>query len=152
MKPNQKEGRIVEVLWSYGGQGAVISGLVSLVGTVATSLLGGWDQTLQTLLLFMGMDFLLGVLAAAKKGELDSKVAFWGGVNKLAVLCFVAVGVMLDGILPLSQPYMRTAVMFFYIAREGLSLIENYGKLGGELPSFLRTVLIQLKENNDLKQ
>ncbi len=137
------------VLWSYGSTGAALSSAVSAVGTALMTLVGGWDQPLKALLLFMALDFVLGVLAAAKHGEVDSKVAFWGGVNKLAVLCFVMVGVMLDGTLPLSQPYCRTAVIFFYIAREGLSLIENYGKLGGELPAFLRSMLAQMKEQYD---
>ncbi len=134
------------LFWNYGRAGARISGLVSAMGTGAVALLGGWDRPLKALLLFMVMDFLLGVLAAAKGKELDSKAAFWGGVNKLAVLCFVAVGVVLDGLLPLEEPYLRTAVIFFYMAREGLSLMENYGKLGGELPPVLREVLLQLKE------
>ena len=137
------------VLWSYGSEGAVVSGVVSAAGIAFVSLAGGWDQPLKALLLFMLLDFILGVLAAIKRAELNSKVAFWGGVNKLAVLCFVMVGVMLDQTLPLSQPYCRTAVIFFYIAREGLSLLENYGKLGGELPSFLHNILAQMKEQYD---
>ena len=137
------------VLWSYGTEGAALSGVVSAVGTTVLSLIGGWDQPLKALLLFMLLDFVLGVLAAAKQGEVDSKVAFWGGVNKLAVLCFVMVGVMLDGTLPLEEPYCRTAVIFFYLGREGLSLIENYGKLGGELPTFLRSMLAQMKDQYD---
>ena len=137
------------VLWSYGEEGAALSGAVSAAGTLLVALLGGWDQPLKALLLFMALDFVLGVLAAAKNGEVDSKVAFWGGVNKLAVLCFVMVGVMLDCTLPISQPYCRTAVIFFYMAREGLSLIENYGKLGGELPTFLRSMLAQMKDQYD---
>ena len=137
------------VLWSYGREGAALSGVVSAVGTAVLSLVGGWDQPLKALLLFMLLDFILGVLAAAKHGEVDSKIAFWGGVNKLEVLCFVMVGVMLDGTLPLDEPYCRTAVIFFYMAREGLSLIENYGKLGGELPAFLCSMLAQMKNQYD---
>lgn len=64
------------------------------------------------------------------------------------MLCFVAVGVVLDGILPLEQPYCRTAIVFFYVGREGLSMIENYGRLGGQLPGFLREILAQLQEQN----
>ncbi len=139
----------MNVLWSYGKEGAAVSGVVSAVGTALVALMGGWDRPLKALLLFMAMDFALGVLAAAKNGRLDSKVAFWGGVNKIVVLCFVAVGVVLDGVLPLSEPYCRTAIIFFYIAREGLSLIENYGKLGGELPAFLKEILAQMKNQND---
>ena len=148
----KKECERLKILWTYGSKGAVISGAVSAVGTALVAMLGGWDQPLKALLLFMVMDFVLGVLAAVKRGELDSKVSFWGGINKLLLLCFVAVGVVLDSILPLEEPYCRTAVIFFYIGREGLSMVENYGKLGGVLPEFLRNVLAQLKENNDERQ
>lgn len=138
----------MELLWNYGVRGAALSSAVSLIGTGAMALFGGWDKPLKGLLLFMGMDFVLGVLAAMKNKELDSTVAFWGGINKLVVLSLVAVGVVLDGVLPLSEPYCRTGIIFFYIAREGLSLIENYGKLGGELPNFLKEMLAQLKESH----
>ena len=139
----------MKILWTYGGKGAAISGVISLAGTALSALVGGWDQPLKALLLFMFLDFILGVLAAAKHGELDSKISFWGGINKLLLLCFVAVGVVLDGILPLEEPYCRTGVIFFYIGREGLSMVENYGKLGGVMPAFLRGLLAQLKESND---
>ncbi len=137
------------IVWSYGTKGIELSSVVSVIGTGAVALFGGWDKPLKGLLIFMAMDFALGVLAAMKNGELNSKVAFWGGVNKLVVLSFVAVGVVLDGVLPLSEPYCRTSIIFFYIAREGLSLIENYGKLGGELPNFLREMLAQMKDTHD---
>jgi len=141
----------MNVLWSYGGGGACVSGMLSAVGTALVSFLGGWDKPLKALLLFMVMDFVMGVLAAVKNAELDSKVSFWGGINKILVLCFVAVGVMLDGILPIEEPYCRTAIIFFYIGREGLSLVENYGKLGGRLPAFLSRVLAQMQDENNEK-
>lgn len=151
MKKQKKGGnrRLENVIWSYGKVGAVISTAVSALGTAAVGLFGGWDKALQTLIFFMVMDFVLGTLAAMKNGELSSKTAFWGGVNKLIVLCLVAVGVMLDGVLPLREPYCRTAVICFYIGREGLSLLENYGKLGGEMPEFLRRLLAQMKDYGD---
>lgn len=139
----------INVLWSYGSLGAAIGSATATIGTALVALFGGWDQPLKALLLFMVMDFIMGVLAAIHNKELDSKAALWGGVNKIAVLCFVAMGVMLDGILPISEPYCRTAIIFFYIAREGLSLIENYGKMGGELPSFLCEILAQMKDRGD---
>ena len=137
----------MNILWTYGSKGALISGAVSAIGTTLVAFLGGWDQPLKALMLFMLMDFIMGVLAAVKNKVLDSKVSFWGGINKLLLLCFVAVGVMLDGVLPLDSPYCRTAVIFFYIGREGLSMVENYGKLGGVMPVFLQELLVQLKDN-----
>lgn len=143
------KAKMDNALWSYGGVGAAISGGTSAAGTFITALVGGWDYSLRLLVLCMAIDFGLGILSAIKSQTMDSKVAFWGGVNKIIVLAFVAVGVLLDGVLPLSEPYCRTAIIFFYIGREGLSCAENYGKLGGAMPAFLTNILVQLKDRGD---
>ena len=143
------DGTAQDLLWSYGPMGAKISGAVAAVGTLLTRAMGGWDAPLKGLCAFMVLDFALGILCAIKAGNLDSRIMFWGGVNKLLVLAFVAVGVVLDAILGLPDPWCRTAVVFFYIGREGLSLVENYGKLGGRLPSFLSKILQQLQDTAD---
>lgn len=62
------------LMWNYGKTGAVISGAVSAVGTAAAALLGGWDRALQGLLLFMALDFALGVLAAVKNRGRTAKL------------------------------------------------------------------------------
>ncbi len=151
MEKTKKKGveQMKEVCWSYGGTGAAISGAAAAIGTWITARLGGWDEALMLLVGCMALDFAIGFLAAGKNGELNSKAAFWGGVNKIVVLCLVAVGVGLDNFLPLEQPFVRTAVVCFYIGREGLSLLENYGKLGGHLPQFLKNLLAQLKDYGD---
>lgn len=139
-----------QVVWNYGEKGAEVSAVVAVAGTFLTGLVGGWDKLLQVLLLMMLVDYITGLLAAKKNKNIDSKVMLWGGVNKILVLCLVAVGVGLDGILPLSEPYIRTAVIWFYIGREGLSLVENYGKISGEkTPQFLVNLLVQLQTKGD---
>ena len=140
----------MNLIWNYGEIGAKISMGVGTVGTLLTALLGGWDLALKLLCYMMVMDFLLGILAAAKQGKIDSKVMFWGGVNKLLVLAFVALGQRLDGALALEEPYIRTAVIWFYCGREGLSLVENYGKLGGPVPEFLSKLLSQIGEKSQV--
>ena len=146
---NQLLTQARDLVWSYGARCARWSALLSAAATVVTQWLGGWDQALQALCVFMVLDFLLGVTAAVKAQELDSRVMFWGGVNKLLILVFVAVGARLDLLLAPGEPFCRTAVVYFYIGREGLSLAENYGKLGGRLPQFLTQVLRQLQESGD---
>ena len=140
----------MNLVWSYGEPGARISLIVGVLGTFSNFLLGGWDLALKLLCYMMVMDFLLGILAAAKQGKIDSKVMFWGGVNKLLVLAFVALGQRLDGALALEEPYIRTAVIWFYCGREGLSLVENYGKLGGPVPEFLSKLLSQIGEKSQI--
>lgn len=133
------------LVWNYGNEGVALSGVLAVVGTLVNGWLGGFDQMVQALIAFMAVDFVLGILAAAKGKKVDSRVMFWGGVNKLLVLVFVGVGVILDGLVGTPEPYIRTAVIWFYVGREGLSIVENYGKMGMPLPPFIGTVLEQLK-------
>ncbi|MEG2143942.1 MAG: phage holin family protein [Oscillospiraceae bacterium] len=140
------------LFWNYGADGAEISGAAAILGTFATAVLGGWDKPLHLLLVLIGADFILGFLAAAKEGKVNSKVMLWGGVNKLLVLLLVAVSASLDNVLPLAEPYVRTGVVFFYCGREGLSLVENYGKMGLPLPEFLVKLLEQLNDSKESKK
>lgn len=135
--------------WNYGVEGMTFSGILAIVGSLLNYFFGGWDSLLGALCIFMASDFVVGFLAAAKRGELDSNIMLWGGVNKLLVLVLVAVGTVLDGVLPIAQPYVRTAVIWFYIGREGISLVENYGKMGQKLPDFLANLLVSLQKHTD---
>lgn len=137
------------LLWNYGELGAKISAMIAAAGTAANLVFGGWDRMIQALLAAMAIDFLLGILSAVKSGTVNSHTMFWGGVNKILVLVFVAFGVVLDGALGLSEPYIRTVVIWFYLGREGLSIVENYGKMGLPLPSVVVGILEQLKEKGD---
>lgn len=134
---------------AYGRWGARCSAIFALVGTGLSALLGGWDGPVQALLFFMAFDFLSGFAAACKEGSVNSQVMLWGGVGKVMVLALVAAGVVLDQLLGLSEPYCRMAVIWFYIGREGLSILENYGRLDLPLPSFFTDLLEQLQERGD---
>ena len=115
MNQQKKKGvekKMKEACWSYGGMGAAISGGVAAIGTWITARLGGWDEALMILVGCMALDFAIGVLAAGKNGQLNSKIAFWGGVNKIVVLFLVAVGVGLDRFLPLKELLHRPGGAF----------------------------------------
>lgn len=135
--------------WNYGEMGAGLSATLAVIGTFITSALGGWDIMVQTLLWFMVADFAIGFIAAMKLKKVDSQVMLWGGVNKVLVFVIVALATRLDILLALQNPYIRTAVIWFYIGREGLSLVENYGKIGLPLPIFIKTMLKQIAEQAD---
>ena len=135
---------------AYGRWGARYSAIFALVGTGLSALLGGWDGPVQALLFFMAFDFLSGFAAACKEGSVNSQVMLWGGVGKVMVLALVAAGVVLDQLLGLSDPYCRMAVIWFYIGREGLSILENYGRLDLPLPSFFTDLLQQLQNRGDV--
>ena len=131
---------------NYGSFGLRVSSCFAAAGTALNWLLGGWDLMVQALIAFVALDFVLGFAAGVKNHTPDSQVMFWGGVNKVLVLGLVGVGVVLDSLLGAGEPYIRTAVIWFYIARELLSILENYGKLGNNIPPILKTVLAQLQD------
>jgi len=117
-------------------------------GTMASMWLGGWDVALQALVTFMVVDYLTGVLAAIKQRRLNSEVMFWGGLRKGIILLVVAIAVILDRLVGNEDPIFRTLAIYFYVAREGLSILENLGLLGVPLPDFLHRVLEQLNDKN----
>lgn len=109
----------MNIFWNYGGKGAGISAAVAAAGTFLAGFLGGWDFMMIALLWAMGLDVLLGLLCAIKVRNVDSQVMLWGGINKVLVLLFVAFGVVMDRALSFENPYIRTAIICFYLGREG---------------------------------
>lgn len=134
---------------SYGRWGARFSASVAMIGTGLSALLGGWDGPVKALVFFMAFDFLSGFAAACRERQADSSVMLWGGVGKVMVLGLVAAGTVLDRLLGLAEPCCRLAVIWFYIGREGLSVLENYGRLGLPLPGFLEGMLRQLQQKGE---
>jgi toxin secretion/phage lysis holin len=107
-------------------------------------ILGGLDGFLYALLAFVIIDYVSGVMCAAVEKKLSSEVGFRGIFKKVLIFCMVAVGHMLDIYIIGTGSTLRTAVIFFYIANEGLSLLENTTRLGLPVPQKLQDVLAQL--------
>lgn len=109
-------------------------------------MLGGMDGFLYALIAFVVIDYLTGIMASILEQNLSSEVGFRGIFKK--VLTFVLVGVahIIDYYLIGSGSAIRTAVIFFYISNEGISILENTAKIGLPIPDKLRNVLEQLKE------
>lgn len=124
------------------------------VGSLIAAELGGWDAVLKALIIFLAADFLLGLAAAAlfqrspksKNGALDSRACFQGLVRKLTVLLFVWLGATLDRLL--GAAYLRTAVCLFFIANEGLSILENTALIGVPWPPAIQNALEVLKDQS----
>lgn len=106
--------------------------------------LGGADEILTALLVLIVIDYFSGVLGAALHGELKSKVGFRGITKKVFILFLVAAAHVIDGIVGTNAMF-REAVIFFFIANELLSLIENAGKIGLPVPSILEKAVDSLK-------
>lgn len=127
-----------------------LGGVVAAFGTAIAALLGGWDITLQILLYAMAFDYVTGFLAAAKEKRIDSDIMLWGGVRKVVVLGVIGLCVQLDALFGYETPVLRAASFYFYIGREGLSIIENLGKLNVLVPDVVKDRLQQLKGNKDI--
>ncbi len=124
-----------------------------ITGTVATMLvyfLGGWDVALELLILIVVLDYVTGICKAIYNKELNSEVGLKGIVKKLGYFIVVAVAVTLDKITG-NTGAIRTLVIYFFVANEGLSILENWGGMGLPLPQHLTELLEQLKNDNDPK-
>ncbi len=125
----------------------IFSSAVAIFGSAVNYLWGGWDMALRTLLLFMALDYILGLICGTKDKKLSSNTAFRGIFKKITLLIVVAVAVSLDNVTN-ADGLIRGLVLFFYIALEGISILENAARMGVPIPEKLKDVLVQLKEGN----
>ncbi|NTX58887.1 phage holin family protein, partial [Myxococcus sp. CA039A] len=95
--------------------------------------------------------YISGLLGAVKTKTVNSEIMFWGGVRKVVILAVVALAVMLDQLVGNDAPVFRTLALYFYVGREGLSIVENLGILAVPLPGFVGKVLAQLQEKGEQK-
>ncbi len=125
----------------------------NLIQTVFT-ILGGWlgyflggcDGLLIALIVFITIDYITGVLCAINAHKLSSEVGFSGIAKKVCILILVGMAQILDGIVFGQTGVLRTAVIFYYLSNEGISILENAGLLGLPIPEKLKDVLAQLHE------
>jgi len=108
--------------------------------------LGGCDGLLYALIAFVVVDYVTGVMCAVVDKKLSSAVGFRGIFKKVLIFLLVGVANILDAQVIGTGSVLRTAVIFFYISNEGLSLIENAGHLGLPIPEKLKAVLEQLHD------
>lgn len=108
--------------------------------------LGGCDGLLYALLAFVVLDYITGVMCAVTDKKLSSAVGFKGICRKVLIFALVGIGHLLDTQVIGTGSVLRTAVIFFYISNEGLSLVENAAYLGLPIPSKLHKVLEQLHD------
>ena len=108
--------------------------------------LGGWDGALYALVTFITVDYVTGVMCAISDRRLSSEVGFRGICRKVIILALVGVGSILDRNVVGSGSVLRTAVIFYYLSNEGISILENASRLGLPVPPKIKKVLEQLKE------
>lgn len=122
--------------------------LVIAIGTGFTWLFGAWDIPLVVLIVFMVLDYITGLTRGYINKELSSDVGLKGIARKGVIFIVLIVAVMLDRLLNTGTWVFRTLTCYFYIANEGISLLENAVALGAPVPEKLKDALAQLKEGN----
>ncbi len=115
------------------------------IGGVVGWYLGGLDGFLYVLIAFVAVDYITGVLRAISERQLSSRIGAKGITKKVAIFLVVGIGHLIDAyLLGTDGAILRTAVIFFYISNEGISLLENATAIGLPVPEKLKQVLAQL--------
>lgn len=108
--------------------------------------LGGLDGLLYALVAFVVLDYITGVMLAALEKKLSSDIGFKGIFRKLLIFALVGIGHIIDCHIIEKGGAVRTAVIFFYLSNEGLSILENSALIGLPVPEKLKGILLELKE------
>ena len=114
--------------------------------------LGGCDGLLYALLVFVALDYITGIMCAVVDKKLDSRVGFKGIFRKVLIFALVGVGHLLDTYIIGTGSVLRTAIIFFYLSNEGVSLVENAAYLGLPIPVKLKLVLEQLHDRAEKEE
>ena len=115
------------------------------LGTVLIYIFGGLDIALQCLLMVIVIDYITGLIKSYKNSKLNSKIGIKGLLKKIGILCLVALSVVIDRLTG-DTGYVRTMIIYYLVANEGLSILENLGEIGIIVPEFLKKRLEQLKD------
>ncbi len=111
--------------------------------------LGGSDGLIYALLVFVIIDYITGVMCAIADKKLSSEVGFKGISRKVLIFLLVGIANILDVQVIGTGSVLRTAVIFFYISNEGISLLENAGHLGLPIPKKMMDILEQLHDRSE---
>lgn len=118
--------------------------IFGIIGGAIVSFLGGWDGLAITLIAFMGLDYITGILKAIYNKKLSSEIGVKGIIKKVLILITVGITVLLEN--NMGIPAIREMVMMFFIANEGISLLENIAQMGIKFPDKLKEILLQIRE------
>ncbi|QEY33745.1 phage holin family protein [Caproiciproducens galactitolivorans] len=130
----------------------------SAAGAVLAKALGGWDESLQVLITFMAVDYVLGIIIAlvwksspkTEDGSFESNASLKGLFRKGGILAIVYMAVQID-MLAGNSSYIRNTVILFFIANEGFSIIENLGIMGLPMPEVIKNAFAAIKKQSEQK-
>lgn len=133
----------METIWNW------LRVLVATIGAGLGYFLGTVDGFLYALIAFVVLDYITGIMCAITDKKLSSSVGFRGIFRKVLIFAMVGIGHILDRNILGGGDALRTAVIFFYCANEGLSILENAGHLGLPIPEKLKDILEQLHKRSE---
>ena len=128
-------------------KGNVLMGIIGVVGSTVSAMFGGWDSALTTLIIFMAIDYIAGLIVAGvfknstktETGALESRAGWKGLCKKGATLLVVLVACRLD--MTLGSTFIRDAAVIAFVANETISIIENVGLMGVPIPAVIRKAI-----------
>ena len=123
--------------------------ICAAIGGFCGTLWGALDGVMMALLAFIAIDYITGLMVAIVNKTLNSSVGFKGLAKKVFILLLVLIANILDTHIMGGSGVVRGVVIAFYLANEGISILENAGKLGVPYPQSLKDILEQLKESED---
>ena len=132
------------------GESAAVKLITTFLGTCIVYAFGGVDLILRVLLFFIVLDYITGLMKAFKNKDLSSSVGWNGLMKKIGTLIAVIVAHQMDKIDPTGSQLFRNAVVTFFIANEGVSLVENLAIIGVPVPSILKRALKAWKEETEV--
>ena len=130
---------------------SIIQAAIASIGAALGYYLGGWDGFLYALLAFVIIDYITGIMCAVLDKKLSSEIGFRGIFKKVLIFSLVAIGHIVDQSVIGDGSVIRTAVIFFYLSNEGVSILENAAHIGLPIPQKLKDILEQL-HNRDGKE
>ncbi len=122
--------------------------ILTAIGGYIGYFLGGFDGLIYALVAFVVIDYITGLMAAVIEKKLSSDIGFRGIFKKVLIFTLVGIGHIIDFHLIEKGSAVRTAVIFFYLSNEGLSIMENTAKVGLPIPEKLKTVFTELRRED----
>lgn len=125
--------------------------IVAGLSTALVYLLGGFDVALDCLLIAIVLDYISGIIKAYNTKVLSSRIGFRGILKKVGVLIIVMLAVLIDRVTG-NTGAIRSLVIYYFVANEGLSVLENFGQAGLPIPKSIKNALKVLKNQGEGKE
>lgn len=120
--------------------------IITAIGGYIGWFVGGFDGLVYALVAFIVIDYITGLMVAVLERKVSSSIGFKGIFKKVLIFTFVGIGHIVDFHIIQNGSAVRTAVIFFYLSNEGLSILENATKIGLPIPEKLKTIFAELRK------